>query len=91
LAGMDARRPCHLRSVRARFQRRRNQPLLVGKWPASPPLNRCDHLHPTVRHVTSPTISHMTMHRQPAPTRRPSPAFNYPQFLLPRRPPTRCR
>jgi hypothetical protein len=44
----------------SRFQRRRNQLLLLRETPAPPPLNRCDDLNPLVRHVIIPVNTHMT-------------------------------
>src|SRR5216683_5191444 len=62
----------NLRCNCARLQRRRNDPLLLRRRPAPPPLNRRDHLDLSIRHVSIPMNTHMTHPYSPI-ARRPSP------------------
>ena len=48
------------RYTRSWFQRPRDQLPLLGGTPASPPLNRCDDLNLSIRHVSIPMNTHMT-------------------------------
>src|SRR5579863_949759 len=52
------------------FQARCDQLPLLGHTPASPPLNRCDDLNPSVRHGSIPMNTHMT-HTLIEPASRP--------------------
>ena len=64
--------PRNRRNAGAWLQRRRNQLLLLHRRPATPTLDRRDHLNPRFRHVNIPVNTHMT-HSLTRSTRRPLP------------------